>query len=65
MKSKRNKSSAKSQQGILIDVARTIGTTLGTLAAKTGGVSEPPARVARGRKRRGTAARKTRARRSS
>jgi hypothetical protein len=65
MKSKQNKNSAKSQQSLLLNVARTIGSTLGTLAAKTGGVSEPPARVARGRKRKGTPVRKTRARRSA
>ncbi len=36
MKSKRTTKPAKAEQGLLMDMARTIGSTLGTLAAKTG-----------------------------
>ncbi len=35
MKSKRMRKPVKIEQGLLLDVARTIGSTLGTLAAKT------------------------------
>jgi hypothetical protein len=44
MKSNRAHKAAKTQRGLLLDVARTIGSTLGTLAAKTGGVSKHPTR---------------------
>jgi hypothetical protein len=40
MKSNRVRKTAKTQQGLLLDVARSIGSTLGTLAARTGGVSK-------------------------
>ena len=36
MKSNRAGKSAKAQHGLLLNVARSIGSTLGTLAAKTG-----------------------------
>ena len=39
-KSKHSSKSAKHEQGLLLDVARTIGSTLGTLAAKTGSASK-------------------------
>jgi hypothetical protein len=44
MKSNRANKAAKTQRGLLLDVARTIGSTLGTLAAKTGRVSKHPTR---------------------
>jgi hypothetical protein len=44
MKSNRVRKTAKTQQGLLLDVARTIGSTLGTLAAKTGGAPKHPNR---------------------
>lgn len=35
MKSKRTRKSTKGKQSLLVNVARTIGSTLGTLAART------------------------------
>jgi hypothetical protein len=40
MKSNRTTKSAKTEPGLLLNVARTIGSTLGTLAAKTDGRSK-------------------------
>jgi hypothetical protein len=50
MKSKRMKKSAQPEQGVLLNVARTIGSTLGTLAAKTGSVSKQATRPRRTKK---------------
>jgi hypothetical protein len=61
MKSKRVGKSAKAEQGLLLSVARTIGSTLGTLAAKTGGESKHSIRPARVKKTKPNAA-KTRIR---
>lgn len=46
MKSKRAGKSAKTQHGLLLNVARSIGSTLGTIAAKTGAASKPSTRRA-------------------
>jgi hypothetical protein len=50
MKTKRTGKPAKVEHGLLLDMARTIGSTLGSLAAKTGAPSRlaaSPARVKR------------------
>lgn len=51
-KSKRGSKSEKSDQGLLVNVARTIGSTLGTLAARTGNASKQGARPIRAKKTR-------------
>jgi hypothetical protein len=64
MKSKHMNKSIEPEQGILLNVARTIGSTLGTLAAKTGGISKqatPPVRA----KKAGSKAGKTRNKRKA
>jgi len=48
MKMTKGKPTAKSQKGLLVSVARTIGTTLGTLAAKTASVSATSTKPATG-----------------
>jgi hypothetical protein len=55
MKSKHMNQSAEPEQGLFINVARTIGSTLGTLAAKTGSVSKQSARPAPAKKTRSKA----------
>ena len=57
MKTNRPGKAAKAQHGILLDVARSIGSTLGTIAAKTGAVSKPSARRALAKKVRSKAIR--------
>lgn len=52
MKSKLATKPAKSEQGLLLNVACTIGSTLGTLAAKTGGVTKRSAIPTRAKKTR-------------
>ncbi len=68
MKTKPVRKPAKVRKGILIDMARTIGSTLGTLAAKTGTVTGEvksfPARRPRTRKTRSSGA-KPRAKRKA
>ena len=64
MKSNHVKKSAESEQGLLLNVARTIGSTLGTLAAKTGSISKQSARPVRAKKTR-SKARKTRNKRKA
>jgi hypothetical protein len=44
MKSKHATKPAQAEQGALLNIARTIGSTLGTIAAKTGNLSERPSR---------------------
>lgn len=63
-KSKHRSKSAKPEQGLLLNVARTIGSTLGTLAAKTGTASNHTTRNAPAKKT-GSKARKTRERREA
>jgi hypothetical protein len=63
-KSKHSSKSAKPEQGLLLNVARTIGSTLGTLAAKTGSVSKQATRPVRVKKSRSKAG-KTRNRRKA
>jgi hypothetical protein len=46
MKSNRAGKTAKAQHGLLLNVARSIGSTLGTIAAKTGSASKPSTRRA-------------------
>ncbi|HLJ15643.1 MAG TPA: hypothetical protein VKV15_14175 [Bryobacteraceae bacterium] len=62
MKTKPVRKPAKVHEGVLVDMARTIGTTLGTLAAKTrmaaGTVSSMPSPPARVRKTRAKAAKR-------
>lgn len=50
MKSKRTSKSALAEQGLLLNVARTIGSTLGTLAAKTEFATKHSTRPVSGRK---------------
>ena len=64
MKSNRASKVAKTQQGLLLNVARSIGSTLGTIAAKTGGVSKNSNRHAIAKKTRSKAA-KTRKKRAA
>ena len=63
-KSKHSSKSTKHDQGLLLDVARTIGSTLGTLAAKTGSASKQATRPVRVKKSRSKAG-KTRNRRKA
>jgi hypothetical protein len=56
MKSNRGRKAAKAQHGLLLDVARSIGSTLGTIAAKTGATSKPSTRRAVAKKIRSKAA---------
>ena len=42
MKTKRSKKSGRENDDLLVDVARTIGSTLGTLAAKVTGPADTP-----------------------
>jgi hypothetical protein len=65
MKSKHATKPAKSEQGLLLNVARTIGSTLGTLAAKTGGVTKRSSLPARAKKTRSKKSVKGRKRRSA
>jgi len=58
------KKSAEPEQGLLLSVARTIGSTLGTLAAKSGSISMQVTRPVRAKKTRSKAA-KTRNRRKA
>jgi hypothetical protein len=46
MKSNRAGKASKAQHGLLLNVARSIGSTLGTIAAKTGAASKPSTRRA-------------------
>jgi hypothetical protein len=64
MKAKRTGKSAKTEQGILLNVARTIGATLGTLAARAGGESKRSTRPVPVKKSR-SKPRKTRNRQSA
>jgi hypothetical protein len=63
MKSKPEKS-AEVQQGLLVNVARTIGSTLGALAAKTGSVPSRHVRPRLVKKKRRAKPAKLRPRRS-
>ena len=63
-KSKHSSKSAKPEQGLLLNVGRTIGSTLGTLAAKTGSASKIATRSVRVKKSRSKAG-KTRTRRKA
>ena len=65
MKSKRRSKSAPAKQGLLLDVARTIGSTLGTLAAKADPAVKHPPSALRMKKTRSTRTKKPRNRRSS
>lgn len=57
MKSNRAGKASKTQHGLLLDVARSIGSTLGTIAAKTGAATKPSTRRALARKIRSKAVR--------
>jgi hypothetical protein len=50
MKAKRTRKIAEREQGLLLNVARSIGSTLGSLAARTGAVPEQAARPTRAKK---------------
>ena len=65
MKSKRRSKSATAKQGLLLDVARTIGSTLGNLAAKAEPAMKHPTRAVRMKEARSTKSRKPRNRRSA
>jgi len=52
MKTNRTAKQAKPERELLLNVARTIGSTLGKVAAKTGVVTKPSARHARAKKAR-------------
>lgn len=64
MKSKRRSKSATPKQGLLLNVARTIGSTLGNLAAKAEPATKHPTRPVRA-KEASSKSRKPRNRRSA
>jgi hypothetical protein len=61
MKSNRAGKAAKAQHGLLLNMARSIGSTLGTIAAKTGAASKPSMRRAVAKKVRSKAAKAVKA----
>ena len=56
MKAKRTRKVAEREQGLLLNVARSIGSTLGSLAARTSAAPERVAQPARGKKTKSRAA---------
>jgi hypothetical protein len=65
MKNRRNRKTARKDQGLLVSVAKTIGSTLGSVVAKAEGLSKPPGRRTKSAKSRATRSRAVKARNKS
>jgi hypothetical protein len=65
MKNRRNRKAARKDQGLLVSVAKSIGSTLGSVVAKAEGLSKPSGRPRKSKKPRATGSPAVKARKKS